>query len=441
MKKVGLFGFVLIGAGLGLAVSMMTGGLPVGVKTAIKDSTAGLATARTSIDAAEKKFEAVLSKDRKFLSAVPEIKAAQSIYTARRQALKKIDETLGGQLRSILEKDASGDKVRAIDLAIQMREATVKAIQDLEAPVAQARRILGYKRDHSKLVSAARESIKNLPSSIEDTLVPSRAAQARSEYPKSASKITEREKAYAGALSKLQGDFSKMEGLLEKQPLDYVAIGRLADSVVQLSNSTATGQSRLLKAFEGLSGSRDKILIDMKDSGGRYYHKYKIVVSGGSRKTGWEEVSAGFYQRHRDHLGMTIYSKPEGVFEDEATTVAAPPGYAYVGNKRYGYWQERNGQSFWVFYGRYALFRDLFWGSSYYRPVYRRNWSSYRTSMRSGRAYYGPRREYGTSGTRTQRRYGSNSYFVRQRKRKAKRGPRAISFSILELKSERRFAS
>ena len=42
MKKVGLFGFVLIGAGLGLAVSMMTGGLPVGVKTAIKDSTAGL---------------------------------------------------------------------------------------------------------------------------------------------------------------------------------------------------------------------------------------------------------------------------------------------------------------------------------------------------------------------------------------------------------------
>ena len=63
--------------------------------------------------------------------------------------------------------------------------------------------------------------------------IPCRSGPVR--ISKSASKITEREKVYAGALSKLQGDFGKMEALLEKQPLDYVAIdaGGLSCAVVQ----------------------------------------------------------------------------------------------------------------------------------------------------------------------------------------------------------------
>ena len=83
---------------------------------------------------------------------------------------------------------------------------------------------------------------------------------------------------------------------------------------------------------------------------------------------GWVPVDQVTFRRHREHLGMTIYSKPAGVLPEDAVTTASPPGYNYIGNKRYGRWERRNGQSFWVFYGQYSLMRDLFWGRGYYRP-------------------------------------------------------------------------
>lgn len=67
-------------------------------------------------------------------------------------------------------------------------------------------------------------------------------------------------------------------------------------------------------------------------------------------------------------------------------------GSHLVGNPRYGHWQtDGSGNSFWVWYGRYALFRDVFWGPSryYYSDWYpRRHWSYYGDV---GRYYYGTR--------------------------------------------------
>lgn len=67
-------------------------------------------------------------------------------------------------------------------------------------------------------------------------------------------------------------------------------------------------------------------------------------------------------------------------------------GSHLVGNPRYGHWQtDSTGNSFWVWYGRYALFRDVFWGPSryYYHDWYpRRGWSYYGDV---GRHYYGTR--------------------------------------------------
>ncbi len=97
-------------------------------------------------------------------------------------------------------------------------------------------------------------------------------------------------------------------------------------------------------------------------------------------------------------------------------------GSHLVGNPRYGNWQRNSsGQSFWVFYGQYAMMRSLFFrpGPYYYSSWYRnRGWSYYGNV---GRHYYGgradasrwsqarktypntrPRRTYG--GLRSQRR-------------------------------------
>ncbi len=67
-------------------------------------------------------------------------------------------------------------------------------------------------------------------------------------------------------------------------------------------------------------------------------------------------------------------------------------GSHLVGNPRYGNWrQNSSGQSFWVFYGQYAMMRSLFFrpGPYYYSSWYRnRGWSYYGDV---GRRYYGGR--------------------------------------------------
>ncbi len=105
-----------------------------------------------------------------------------------------------------------------------------------------------------------------------------------------------------------------------------------------------------------------------------------------------------------------------------ASKSAEGAGSHLVGNPRYGNWQRNSsGQSFWVFYGQYAMMRSLFFrpGPYYYGGWYRnRGWSYYGDV---GRHYYGgradssrwsqarktypntrPRRTYG--GLRSQRR-------------------------------------
>ncbi len=91
-------------------------------------------------------------------------------------------------------------------------------------------------------------------------------------------------------------------------------------------------------------------------------------------------------------------------------------GSHLVGNPRYGNWQRNSsGQSFWVFYGQYAMMRSLFFrpGPYYYSGWYRnRGWSYYGDV---GRHYYGGRADSSRwsqarktyPNTRPRRTYGS----------------------------------
>jgi hypothetical protein len=117
---------------------------------------------------------------------------------------------------------------------------------------------------------------------------------------------------------------------------------------------------------------------------------------------------------------MAIEHKPRGMYESEAEHVAQPAGFAYVAppaqqSNQYGYWDHRDGRDFWVFYGQYALLRDLLWNNQYV-PVDRYEWEGYRTYYSRGQTYYGgdagaqsaPR--YGTQGSTTQSRYSTSTY-------------------------------
>src|SRR5512141_279982 len=77
------------------------------------------------------------------------------------------------------------------------------------------------------------------------------------------------------------------------------------------------------------------------------------------------------------------------------------------GRNQSGFWESRGGSSVWVWYGQYALMRDLFFNRSY-RPLDRGQYEDYRSYQSRGQTYYG--RDYGTSGQATRERYSDSKY-------------------------------
>ncbi|MFA8344303.1 MAG: hypothetical protein ACEPO8_15120 [Rhodothermaceae bacterium] len=153
------------------------------------------------------------------------------------------------------------------------------------------------------------------------------------------------------------------------------------------------------------------ILYDMEEKGmffKNYYHQYKVIkeVNGEikSETTDWLEVSKSYFFSNENNMGMELVSKVKG---GKLNKIASPPGYSgYVGNSRYGEWRSSGGNSFWVFYGQYAMLSHLLNMNSY--PVYRTGWNDYDRNYRSNRPYYGKTNKDGS------RAYGSRSTFAKK---------------------------
>jgi len=146
------------------------------------------------------------------------------------------------------------------------------------------------------------------------------------------------------------------------------------------------------------------VLYDMNaeeaGSNTQYQHKYQVIIPKAdtveSYTTDWKKVSDVFFNQHIDHLGMELAHKKDG----KLTKETAPAGYShFVGNEKYGRWRQRDGHSFWEFYGRYAFMSSMFNMMAY--PVRRSYYDDYyRGYYGTGRTYYGPRGSY----------YGTRSY-------------------------------
>lgn len=139
--------------------------------------------------------------------------------------------------------------------------------------------------------------------------------------------------------------------------------------------------------------------MDADESGSStaYKHQYKILIQRPdtvlTKETDWLAVSDVFFEQHINDMGMEIASKKDGVVHKET----APAGYSnYVGNPQYGRWRERNGTSFWEFYGQYAFLSSMFNLATY--PIRRSYWNTYHGGYYgTGRPYYGPSNNpYGT---------------------------------------------
>jgi hypothetical protein len=214
--------------------------------------------------------------------------------------------------------------------------------------------------------------------------------------------------------------------------LDFAALVAADNALKTAAAALPVETKKLEKHSAQLYVAWDKILVDMEVRGGnRHSHKIRTVqthLADASAKTGevtsdekWVDVSQAVYEAHKNNLGMAIEHKPAGKYEAEAELVAQPAGFAYIappaqGSNQYGYWEHRGGGDFWVFYGQYALMRDLLWNHQY-QPLDRGDWEGYRTYQSRGQTYYGgdpgasqsaPR--YGSQGSATQNRYSTSTF-------------------------------
>ena len=148
------------------------------------------------------------------------------------------------------------------------------------------------------------------------------------------------------------------------------------------------------------------VLHDMDVHGNffhEYFHQYSIIEEDEpgipkEMETGWYQVDKNYFNQHLNNMGMEIASRGE---DGKLNKGVNPPGYNnYIGNEKYGHWEQRNGHSFWAFYGQYMFMRSMFHLGTY--PVRRSYYTNYRGSYYgTGRSYYGPttngRSYYGTS--------------------------------------------
>jgi len=169
------------------------------------------------------------------------------------------------------------------------------------------------------------------------------------------------------------------------------------------------------------------ILHDMDADGSYstdYKHQYKIIkaktkdAAPEQTVTQWYNVDENFFLKHQNNMGMEIASKS---LDGKVSKVASPPGYSnYVGNSQYGRWRsDSHGNSFWEFYGKYAMMRDMFSLATY--PIYRSSYNDYHTNYYGRRAYYGPRSSSGTY------RYGTGGSYTSSTRPKSKWGTRTKS--------------
>jgi hypothetical protein len=204
--------------------------------------------------------------------------------------------------------------------------------------------------------------------------------------------------------------------------VDYGTLFASADTLhtdaTELPRKTAD-----LKALTNqLYTSWDKLLVDMRAEKGTYEQKLRTVRTRDGTSTSdenWVNVGKAQYQAMERNLGMAVEHKSVGKYDAESERVAQPAGFAYMAppgqSNQYGYWQRSGGNEFWVFYGQYALMRDLLFNRDY-RPLPRYEYDDYRIYRQRNQTYYGrdtvtgSAPKYGTSGTTTQERYSGSTF-------------------------------
>jgi hypothetical protein len=411
--------------------------LPGSVRTQIDSERSAVASAQKQLSAAQDTVARELQEHAALLKSLP----ASQQWTGRFSQAAATLQSADAQMRDLTQLEKDGhyeDRAKAQNLLATVRGLRNTAQGQVATIQADASRFI-ERANH--LPAEAQQMERDYHSVQAFDLAPLKAAVARAEsdWPEKKSDLDARLASVTGlagqADSVWQSTAKARAEAAAGPPADFDAGAFLTagDELRAAADSLPKKSAELQALTSQLYDVWDKILVDMQARGSGssrdWQQKIRTVrtrLADASAKTGsttsqeqWASVPQATFNAMRNNLGMAVEHKSAGKYDFEAEHVAEPAGFAYMappsqGSNQYGYWNNSGGQSFWVWYGQYALLRDLLFNHSY-RPLPRDDWEGYRTYRDRGQTYYGRDYEsqaprYGTNGTTTQDRYAGSTY-------------------------------
>src|ERR1039457_6740849 len=388
--------------------------LPGAVKAQIAAEHKSFSAAESQVQAAQADVSRTLASESALFGALPSAREYPDRLGRAASSLAAAGQSLA-ELERLEKQNRRSDRARAEALLAQEKQVRAAAAADAESVRTDAapwgdpklhrpREVRDMERDYQAIhavdlaatAAAAQKAEADWPqkkNDLESRLATARGIQTRSDDLWQSTTEARR----AAAANDYNNDYNKVDfGTL------FAAADTLKTGAAHLPKQA--GQLQTLSAQ--LYQSWHKVLVDMETRGSGNARAYdqqiktvRTTVADATGKAGntisdekWVDVSQAQYQAMEKDLGMAIEHKPAGKYDTESERVAQPAGFAYMAppgqSNQYGHWEQSNGSNFWVFYGQYALMRDLLFNHSY-RPLEYREYHDYYTYRQRNETYYG----------------------------------------------------
>jgi hypothetical protein len=410
--------------------------LPRQTRAAIDSERAALASAATQVQRDRDEVAREVKTDADLFRTVPAAQQWPVVFDGAGTVLQSADRDMQ-RLTALAKENRRSGRDEAEKLLADERQLRASALRQADGARNEASHWVEIKRhlpDEVQQMARDEETVH----SFDFTPIAATVQRAEGDWPEKKADLETRLAALHAIQSRGEQVWQSSAELRREAAandyahLNFGALGGDADAL-HTAAADLPQKSASLTALTGqLYKSWDKILADMEERGhGKaktYQQQIRTVttqVPDAASKAGtttsderWVEVPKPTYEAMRNDLGMAIEHKPAGKYDVESERVAQPAGFAYMAppgqSNQYGYWDHNGGQSFWVFYGQYALMRDLLFHGSY-RPIDYGEWRDYRTYQSTGRTYYGNDAvaglpKYGTQGTATADRYSGSTF-------------------------------
>jgi len=411
--------------------------LPGSLRTQIDAERTALAAAKTQLSGLRIGVASQVQAEPDFFGALPFGHQWPDRFSQAENELATASHEVD-QLTSLEKHNRHSDKAAAESLLAQEKKARTKALSDGASVQLDATNFIDERNNLPRHIPEMERNYQAIHA-FDFAPVTAAVQRAETDWPEKKSDLEARLAAEQAVATQTDAQWQATAGARAQAaagklaPADAGVLVRFEDSL-QSSAAALPKQADELKSLSAqLYTSWDKLLVDMQTRGDgnarEYDQKIRTVrtqLANAAAKTGdvtsdeqWAIVPKTTYDAMRNDLGMAIEHKPAGKFDAEADRVAQPAGMAYVAppsqaSNQYGYWDHRDGRDFWVFYGQYALLRDLL-SNHDYRPFDRYEYEDYRNYQTRGQTYYGRESsgsapKYGTEAPATQNRYSSSNY-------------------------------